>query len=312
MPEKTPNPIGQPERSTSRDASQVNRMADGKTSAVADDSALLQRIRQGDQTAMAEVFDRYGRAVYSVALRILKDSGHAEDVMQEIFFQIWRNSDSFVQGRGSLGAWLVVVARNRSIDLLRRRKPTDSVDDVVLASSSNLAAEAEHNAMIEKVQKVLGDLPAEQQRSMEMAFFEGLSHSEIAERTGDPLGTVKTRIRLALITLRKAFQACGQRTQYAGGISFLCDAESPRRGSASIRAHLQGCAPCRAELAEVYGDLALLGIAVEQHPLPPGARERFLKRIAASPTVKPQEAGKRSLPFRPRARAAGPAFGFPG
>ena len=85
---------------------------------------------------MAEVFDRYGRAVYSVALRIFKDSGHAEDVMQEIFFQIWRNSDSFVQGRGSLGAWLVVVARNRSIDLLRRRKPTDSVDDVVLASPS--------------------------------------------------------------------------------------------------------------------------------------------------------------------------------
>jgi len=182
-------------------------MAEGTTSAADEDSALLQRIRQGDQTAMAEVFDRYGRAVYSVALRILKDSGNAEDVMQEIFFQIWRNSDSFVQGRGSLGAWLVVVARNRSIDLLRRRKPTDSVDDVVLASPCNLAAEAEHNAMIEKVRKVLQDLPAEQQRSMEMAFFEGLSHSEIAERTGDPLGTVKTRIRLALITLRKAFQA---------------------------------------------------------------------------------------------------------
>jgi RNA polymerase sigma-70 factor (ECF subfamily) len=207
MPDKTPNPIGQPERSSIRDASQQNRMAEGTTSPVADDNALLQRIRQGDQTAMAEVFDRYGRAVYSVALRILKDSGHAEDVMQEIFFQIWRNSDSFVPGRGSLGAWLVVVARNRSIDLLRRRKPTESVDDVVLASACNLAVEAEHNAMIEKVQKVLQDLPAEQQKSMEMAFFEGLSHSEIAERTGDPLGTVKTRIRLALITLRKAFQA---------------------------------------------------------------------------------------------------------
>ena len=172
-----------------------------------DDGTLLQRVRQGDQTAMSEVFDRYGRAVYSVALRILKDTGHAEDVMQEIFFQIWRNSDSFVQGRGSLGAWLVVVARNRSIDLLRRRKPSDSIEDVVLASRSNLASEAEHNAMIEKVQAVLKDLPAEQQRSMELAFFEGLSHSEIAEKTGDPLGTVKTRIRLALITLRKALAA---------------------------------------------------------------------------------------------------------
>jgi RNA polymerase sigma-70 factor (ECF subfamily) len=182
-------------------------MADGPTAQVTDDAGLLQRVRQGDQRAMAEVFDRYGRAVYSVALRILKDTGHAEDVMQEIFFQIWRNSDSFIQGRGSLGAWLVVVARNRSIDMLRRRKPVDSVDDVILASPSNIASEVEHNSMMEKVRKVLRDLPAEQQRSMELAFFEGLSHSEIAERTGDPLGTVKTRIRLALITLRKAFQS---------------------------------------------------------------------------------------------------------
>ncbi len=206
MPDKSPNPIGGSERSTSRDAG-LNRMADGTPAAINEDLALLQRVRQGEQSAMTEVFDKYGRAVYSVALRILKDSGHAEDVMQEIFFQIWRNSDSFVQGRGSLGAWLVVVARNRSIDLLRRRKPTDSVDDVVLAAPFNLAADAEHNALMEKVQKILKDLPEEQQRSMELAFFEGLSHSEIADKLGDPLGTVKTRIRLALITLRKAFQA---------------------------------------------------------------------------------------------------------
>lgn len=181
-------------------------MTNGSAAPGTEDGTLLQRVRQGDQSAMAEVFDRYSRAVYSVALRILKDTGLAEDVMQEIFFQVWRNSESFVQGRGSLGAWLVVVARNRAIDQLRRRKPTDSVEDVILASNCNLASEAEHNAMMEKVQKVMKDLPSEQQRSMELAFFEGLSHSEIAERTGDPLGTVKTRIRLALITLRKAFQ----------------------------------------------------------------------------------------------------------
>ena len=182
-------------------------MADVAATPATEDITLLQHVRAGDQAAMGKIFDRYGRAVYSVALRILKDTGHAEDVMQEVFFQVWRNSDSFVQGRGSLGAWLVVVARNRSIDVLRRRKPTDSVDDVILPSACNLASEAEHNAMIEKVQKVLKQLPQEQQQSMELAFFEGLSHSEIAERTGDPLGTVKTRIRLALITIRKAFAA---------------------------------------------------------------------------------------------------------
>ncbi len=197
MPDKTSNPIGNPERSKISDSNQTDRI---------DDAILLQRVREGDQTAMAEVFDRYGRIVYSVAFRVLKDTGHAEDVMQEILFQVWRNPNSFVQGRGSLGAWLVVVARNRSIDFLRRRKPTDSVEDVVLAGDCDLASEAEHNALMEKVQKVMKDLPVEQQRSMELAFFDGLSHSEIAEKTGDPLGTVKTRIRLALISLRKAFR----------------------------------------------------------------------------------------------------------
>jgi RNA polymerase sigma-70 factor (ECF subfamily) len=197
MPDKTSNPIGNPERSKISDSNQTDRI---------DDAILLQRVREGDQLAMAEVFDRYGRIVYSVAFRVLKDTGHAEDVMQEIFFQVWRNPNSFVQGRGSLGAWLVVVARNRSIDFLRRRKPTDSVEDVVLAVNCDLASEAEHNALMEKVQKVMKDLPVEQQRSMQLAFFDGLSHSEIAEKTGDPLGTVKTRIRLALISLRKAFR----------------------------------------------------------------------------------------------------------
>ena len=197
MPDNTSNPIGNPERSKISDSNPTDRI---------DDAILLQRVREGDQTAMAEVFDRYGRMVYSVAFRVLRDSGHAEDVMQEIFFQVWRNPNSFVQGRGSLGAWLVVVARNRSIDFLRRKKPTDSVEDVVLAVDCDLASEAEHNALMEKVNKVMKDLPAEQQRSMELAFFDGLSHSEIAEKTGDPLGTVKTRIRLALISLRKAFR----------------------------------------------------------------------------------------------------------
>jgi RNA polymerase sigma-70 factor (ECF subfamily) len=153
---------------------------------------------------MTELFDQYSSMVYSVALRVLKDPGQAEDVMQEIFFQVWRNPDAFVSGRGSLGAWLAVMARNRAIDALRRRRPTDSVDDVVLASSLDLGSDVERNRMMEKVRGVLKELPAEQQKSVEMAFFEGLTHSEIAARTGDPLGTVKTRIRSALTTVRKA------------------------------------------------------------------------------------------------------------
>ncbi len=156
---------------------------------------------------MASLYDRYSKVVYSVALRVLRDPSAAEDVLQEIFMQIWRKPESFIATRGSLGGWLAVVARNRSIDLLRRRRPTDSVEDVQLASPYNLAAEAERNSLMEKARTVVQLLPPEQRKTLEMAFFDGLTHSEIAEMTGDPLGTVKTRIRSGLTTLRKVFQA---------------------------------------------------------------------------------------------------------
>ena len=120
--------------------------------------------------------------------------------------QIWRNPDSFTAARGSLGGWLSIVSRNRSIDTLRRKRPSTNVDDIPLASSFNLADEAERNSLMERARGVIHKLPAEQRKTLEMAFFDGLTHSEIAEMTGDPLGTVKTRIRSALLTLRKAFQ----------------------------------------------------------------------------------------------------------
>ena len=174
---------------------------------VASDASLMSRVLANDQSAMAEIFDRYGSLVYSVALRILKDPGQAEDVLQEIFIQIWRNPGKFAEGRGSLPAWLAVVARNRAIDHLRQRRPSESFGDVVVASTVNLASEVERNNLIEKVRSVMSGLPAQQQRMVELAFFEGMTHSEIAVRTGEPLGTVKTRIRSALASLRKEIEA---------------------------------------------------------------------------------------------------------
>jgi RNA polymerase sigma-70 factor (ECF subfamily) len=171
-----------------------------------DDAALLASVQKGDEYAMASLFDRYSKVVYSVSLRVLRDPASAEDVLQEVFMQIWRNPDSFVATRGSLGGWLAVVARNRSIDALRRKRPTEQVD-MELASNYNLANEAERNSLMEKARSVIVLLPMEQRKTLEMAFFDGLTHSEIAEMTGDPLGTVKTRIRSALISLRKAFTA---------------------------------------------------------------------------------------------------------
>ena len=171
-----------------------------------DDSSLLALVQSGNEQAMASLFDRYSKLVYSVALRVLRDPAAAEDVLQEVFMQIWRNPGSFTAARGSLGGWLAIVARNRSIDTLRRKRPTVDVDDVPLASSFNLADEAERDSLMERARGVIQLLPSEQRKTLEMAFFDGLTHSEIAEMTGDPLGTVKTRIRSALLTLRKAFQ----------------------------------------------------------------------------------------------------------
>lgn len=172
-----------------------------------EDADLLSRLQTGDESAMAMLYDRYSKIVYSVALRVLRDPASAEDILQEIFMQVWRNPGSFVSARGSLAGWLAVVARNRSIDALRRKRPTDSVDDVILASPCNLSDEAERNVMMEKTRSIMHKLPSEQRKTLEMAFFDGLTHAEIAEMTGDPLGTVKTRIRSALLGLRKALQA---------------------------------------------------------------------------------------------------------
>lgn len=156
---------------------------------------------------MASLYDRYSRVVYSVALRVLRDPAAAEDVLQEVFLGVWRQPESFASNRGSLGGWLAVVARNRAIDALRRRRPSESVDEVLLASPCNIAEEAERNTMMQRARTVIVGLPSEQRKLLHMAFFDGLTHSEIAEITGDPLGTVKTRIRSALLTLRKELQA---------------------------------------------------------------------------------------------------------
>jgi RNA polymerase sigma-70 factor (ECF subfamily) len=156
---------------------------------------------------MTVLFDRYSKIVYSVSLRVLRDTVSAEDVMQEIFMRIWRNPNSFVAVEGSLGGWLAMVARNRSIDTLRRKRPSKQVEEMNLASACDLADETERSILTELSRAAVLRLTVEQRKTLEMAFFDGLAHSEIAEMTGDPLGTVKTRIRSALSTLRHGVQA---------------------------------------------------------------------------------------------------------
>lgn len=184
------------------------RSSDGTANvASVEDLALLQQIQNGDQEAMGAFYDRYSKMVYSVALRVLNDASEAEDVMQEVLVQVWRKPGAFVAGRGSLGGWLVVVARNRAVDKLRRRKISDPIELFALPSSTNLAKESERAILIEKIRVAMGSLPMEQRSALELAFFEGMSHSEIAAKTGEPLGTIKTRIRLGLIAIRKGLAA---------------------------------------------------------------------------------------------------------
>ncbi len=163
-------------------------------------------MKSGDQSALAELYDRYSSVVYAVALRVLGDTRAAEDILQEVFLQLWRNPGAFDAARGNLGAWLAVITRNRAIDSLRRRKPETDIDDVIVSVAPDLAGEADRSRAAEKIRGVLGAMPSAQRSALEMAYFEGMSHSEIAGKTGEPLGTIKTRIRAGLMTLRKAFQ----------------------------------------------------------------------------------------------------------
>jgi len=171
---------------------------------VSTDAMLVSAIRAGDQTAMAEIYDRYSNVVYSVALRVVADAGAAEDILQDVFMQLWRNPQAFDANRGSLPGWLAVISRNRAIDFLRKRRPETEMEEVVVNVEPDMVRSAEWSLLLGKIRGVLASMPDSQRAALEMSFFEGLTHGEIAEKTGEPLGTIKTRIRAGLIALRKA------------------------------------------------------------------------------------------------------------
>ena len=166
---------------------------------------MVSAIRSRDEQAMGELYERYSPIVYSVALRVLGDTAAAEDILQEVFMQLWRSPDVFDAKRGSLPGWLAVISRNRAIDLLRKRRPESDATEVVVSIEPDLASRAEWNRALGKIRGALGSMPSPQRSALEMAFFEGLTHTEIAARTGEPLGTIKTRIRTGLVALRKVF-----------------------------------------------------------------------------------------------------------
>ena len=187
-------------------SARMGRWADDRRA----DQAVIKRLADGDQDALGELYDRHARPVYTLALRILQDPADAEDIVQEVFAQAWKQATRYDVTRGAVGAWLLTVARSRAIDRLRARRarpdraglehaPTHLVDPLA-APDSQLAS----SEQVRVVRAALAALPLLQRVALELAYYEGLTHSEIAEQLEQPLGTVKTRIRQALLKLRDA------------------------------------------------------------------------------------------------------------
>jgi RNA polymerase sigma-70 factor (ECF subfamily) len=164
--------------------------------------ALIRRLVAGDHEALGDLYDRYAGLVNALALRVLRDAAEAEDVVQEVFVQIWRQAGRFDPSRGSAEAWLCTMARTRALDRLRRRAARREEPGAEMPGLGPV--ETPRNEEAYAVRTALDGLSADQRRALELAYYEGLTQSEIAARLGEPLGTVKTRIRTAMIRLREA------------------------------------------------------------------------------------------------------------
>ena len=172
------------------------------------ETELLQQIAQGDQQALMTLYQQYGALVYSLCLRVLRQSGLAEEVTQDVFLKLWRQPDRWNPALGQFSSWLLTISRNAAIDRLRRedrQSPlnwVDSDETENTGATSNFVAEQANWLDGQLLRKLLLKLPAEQRQLIELAFFSGYTHSELAELLHLPLGTVKTRLRMGMQKLR--------------------------------------------------------------------------------------------------------------
>jgi len=174
------------------------------------DAELAERLKRREPQAMVDLYDRYGRLAYSLILRIVRDPEMAEDLVQETFIRVWSRTQAFDSERGALGPWLLAVARNRAIDYLRSvdgrmaRSSYELVEMENPALFANLESQMMVSDLAGRVREAMSKLNSSQRSVIELAYFDGLSQTEIAERLGQPLGTVKTWVRTALKNLREA------------------------------------------------------------------------------------------------------------
>jgi RNA polymerase sigma-70 factor (ECF subfamily) len=174
------------------------------------DETLLQLIARAQENALSELYDRYSRLVYSVALNALSDPGRAEEVTQDVFERVWEKARTYSAEQGRVVSWLASIARHRSIDLFRQYRSHreylhvdwQEAEVMELPGSQNVEWEVDLAQRQKRIRLAVAQLPVDQKQAVGMAFFQGLSHPEIAEALGEPLGTVKTRIRLGMQKLR--------------------------------------------------------------------------------------------------------------
>jgi len=173
------------------------------------DEELAKRLQQRDPQAMADLYDRFGRLVYSVILAIVRDAGVAEDLVQETFLRVWNRMNAFEAGKGALGPWLLAIARNRAIDYIRsvQSRMQRNTYEFDAREHPSLFVDMEKDVLnsdsARSIRKALEKLTENQRKVIELAYYEGLSQTEMAERMGQPVGTVKTWVRTALQLLRE-------------------------------------------------------------------------------------------------------------
>ena len=184
-----------------------------RTSSAVDeaDRAALLRIADGELAALEDLYDRYKTMAYSIAYRITNDATLAEDVVQDAFLGAWRNAARYIEGRGSVKTWLLSIVHHRAIDAIRRRRPTTELPELetVLPAALTMPdvwAEVSASLDAETVRGALAGISDVQREALELAYFSGLTQIEIAERTGTPLGTVKSRMRLGLLAMRRSLE----------------------------------------------------------------------------------------------------------
>ncbi len=175
-------------------------------------SVLIHKIAQGDQGAMARLYDDTAPLVYSLAVRMMGNTADAEEVALDVFNQVWRSAARYSRERGTVFAWLMNITRSRAIDHIRSRalrlKANEPIEnaDILRDSADTPDRITEVRQQREKIRAAMAQLPADQRTCIELAFFSGLSHSELAEKLGEPLGTIKTRIRSGMLKLRTVLE----------------------------------------------------------------------------------------------------------